>query len=490
MDITETPKRSNQRVAAWLCCLIASFGMVIGTTARAETPGEVKLRVAQAAPVDDKAAAADSEAAAAELPLREIREFAEIFERIKNDYVEGVIDKELLENAIRGMLSGLDPHSSYLDPEQYEELRAGTTGEFGGLGIEVGMEDGFIRVITPIDDTPAFRAGIKAGDIIIKIDDVPVKGLSLGEAVQKMRGKPGSEIKLSVLRDGNDQPLVVTIKRDVIRVRSVRVRTIAPGFAYIRITQFQSRTSEDMVEKLDQLKHTLSATQDGALKGVVLDLRNNPGGVLSGAVAVSDAFLTEGLIVYTEGRLTDSKLSYTAKPSDVAEGAPVVVLVNGGSASASEIVAGALQDHKRAVVMGSRTFGKGSVQTILPMENGSALKLTTARYFTPSGISIQARGINPDIVLDNYRVERVDGDRKRVKEADLERHLDDGSGADAKNDGGASSESNPGSSNADNDSEDGPTIPVMSKDRLEQDYALSQAYNLLRGLSILNQRTQ
>ncbi len=391
------------------------------------------------------------------LPLAELRAFSEVFEKIKSDYVESIEDTELLRNAIRGMLAGLDPHSSYLVPEDYRDLRAGTTGEFGGLGIEVGMENGFVRVIAPIDDTPAHRAGVKAGDLIVRLDDTPVKGLTLSEAVKRMRGKPGSKIKLTILRQGEEKPVKITITRAIIKVNSIRARTLSPGYGYLRISQFQSRTSENMVERLNALKEK----NDGSLKGLVLDLRNNPGGVLRGAVAVSDAFLTDGLIVYTEGRLDESRLSYSAKPSDVLDGAPIVVLVNGGSASASEIVAGALQDHKRAVIMGQRTFGKGSVQTILPMENGSALKLTTARYFTPSGTSIQAKGIEPDIVLDNVRVERVAG-RDQVKEADLAGHLSSGEKNKRDRDGNAETS------------------------RLaDQDYPLYEALNLLKGLSIL-----
>ncbi len=396
-----------------------------------------------------------------ELPLAELRAFSEVFEKIKTDYVESIDDTKLLRNAIRGMLSGLDPHSSYLVPEDYRDLRAGTTGEFGGLGIEVGMENGFIRVIAPIDDTPAHRAGVQAGDLIVRIDDTPVKGLTLNEAVKRMRGKPGSKIRLTILRHGGEKPFKLTITRAVIKVTSIRARILSPGYGYLRISQFQSRTSENMVEQLNELKEE----NDGQLNGLVLDLRNNPGGVLSGAVAVSDAFLTEGLIVYTEGRLTESRLSYNAKPSDVLDGAPIVVLVNGGSASASEIVAGALQDHKRAVIMGERTFGKGSVQTILPMENGSALKLTTARYFTPSGTSIQAKGIEPDIALDNVRVERVSR-RDRVKEADLAGHLSGGQDNAASEDGDGGE-------------------PRLA----DQDYPLYEALNLLKGLSILGKKS-
>jgi carboxyl-terminal processing protease len=401
------------------------------------------------------------------LPLDELRTFTEIFAKIKRDYVEPIDDKVLLENAIRGMLSGLDPHSAYLAPADYKDLQAGTSGEFGGLGIEVGMEDGFVKVISPIDDTPAQRAGVQTGDLIVRLDDVPVKGMSLSDAVKIMRGKPGTKITLTVLREGEEKPLKITIVRAVIKVASVKSRMLDPGYGYVRITQFQSHTGADLETALEALKRQ----SGGHLKGAVLDLRNNPGGVLSAAVSVSDAFLTKGVIVYTEGRLDDAKLKFNAKPKDILEGAPLVVLVNGGSASASEIVAGALQDHKRAIVMGSRTFGKGSVQTILPMENGSALKLTTARYFTPSGTSIQATGIIPDIVLDNVKVAAVEPEAaQRVKEADLMRHLaNDNSKEAAEREAKEASEEK------------------TAKSLAQDDFALYEALNVLKGLNILNE---
>jgi len=332
------------------------------------------------------------------LPVEDLRVFSEVFARIKKDYVKVVDDKTLLENAIRGMLAGLDPHSAYLDNDAYKELQVGTSGQFGGLGIEVGMEDGFVKVISPIDDTPASHAGIEAGDLIIRLDDTPVKGMTLTDAVKMMRGKPGTEILLTVVREGLQKPLKIKIKRDIIQVKSVKSRTLEPGYGYVRITQFQAQTENNLVEEIDKLKND----NDGKLKGLVIDLRNNPGGVLSAAIAVSDAFLEKGLVVYTEGRVKDSQLNFKANAGDLLDGAPIVVVVNGGSASASEIVAGALQDHHRAIVMGQKTFGKGSVQTILPMSGGeTALKLTTALYYTPSGRSIQAEGIQPDILLEN-----------------------------------------------------------------------------------------
>ena len=411
---------------------------------------------------------AERENTRATLPIEELRTFSDVFGRIKNDYVVDVDDKELIEYAIRGMLSGLDPHSAYLDAEQFTELQVGTTGQFGGLGIEVGMENGFVKVIAPIDDTPAQRAGVQSGDLIIRLDDTPVKGMTLGEAVKVMRGEPGSDIELTIVRDGLDKPLKITITRDIIKVKSVKARMLEPGFGYLRISQFQSKTAENLVDAVDDLKKENA----GPLKGMVLDLRNNPGGVLNGAVAVSDAFLVKGMIVYTEGRIADSRLRFNATPDDVIDGAPLVVLVNQGSASASEIVAGALQDHKRAIIVGTRTFGKGSVQTILPLSSKSALKLTTARYYTPSGRSIQAEGITPDIELDTVKFTSVERNIEPLKEADLSRHLDNGKSKKEKKKKSA----------ADTDEDDRPASLAAD------DYMLYEALNMLKGLVILQSR--
>lgn len=397
------------------------------------------------------------------LPLDELRSFTEVFARIKKDYVEEISDKTLLENAIRGMLSGLDPHSSYLDAEDFKELQVGTTGEFGGLGIEVGMEDGFVKVISPIDDTPAMRAGVKAGDLVIRLDDTPVKGLTLQQAVKIMRGKVGTDIVLTIIREGEEKPLKITITRDVIQVKSVRSRSLEDGFGYLRISQFQSHTGDNLAEAIDALKKE----NKGKLKGLVLDLRNNPGGVLNAAVEVSDAFLDSGLIVYTEGRIADSAMKFSATPRRLLDGAPLVVLVNGGSASASEIVAGALQDHKRAVILGTRTFGKGSVQTILPLNEKTALKLTTARYFTPSGRSIQAEGITPDIELEAVKVTKLEDMGERLKEADLSGHLINGNGHKKS------------------------ATKADDKEKLslaQTDYQLYEALNILKGMEILKSR--
>jgi carboxyl-terminal processing protease len=400
------------------------------------------------------------------LPLQQLRIFAEIFGRIKSNYVEPVADKELLENAIRGMVSGLDPHSSYLDGDEFKDLQVGTKGEFGGLGIEVGMEDGFVKVISPIDDTPAQRAGVLSGDLIVRLDDTPVKGLSLNEAVKLMRGKPGTKLTLTIVREGEEKPLTIEIIRDVIKVTSVKSRLLEKRFGYLRISQFQNHTTDDLLKALDKLRDEA----EDELEGLVLDLRNNPGGVLNAAVSVSDAFLEAGLIVYTEGLDDESQLRFEAAPDDVMDGAPMVVLVNEGSASASEIVAGALQDHNRAVIMGKQTFGKGSVQTIIPVNQHAAIKLTTARYYTPSGRSIQAEGIKPDIELEDVKVSKVEDKRvKPLKEADLSRHLENGN-----------DKLEPGATDADKAQN---AAPLAAKD-----YQLAEALNLLKGLSILHKR--
>ena len=364
---------------------------------------------------------ADRDNIATPLPLNELRTFSEVFATIKSHYVEPVDDKELLENAIRGMLTGLDPHSAYLDEKDYEDLKVGTSGEFGGLGIEVGMEDGFVKVIAPIDDTPAQRAGIQAGDLVIRLDETPVKGLTLKDAVDIMRGEPGTKIVLTVIREGSNKPLKIEIVRDIIKVTSVKSKLLNSHYAYIRITQFQTNTAENMEEAIDKLK---KESKD-PLRGLVLDLRNNPGGLLGASVSVSDDFLEDGRIVYTEGRTDDSEISFNATPGDIINGLPIVVLINVGTASASEIVSGALQDHKRAIIMGTRSFGKGSVQSVMPLKDGNALKLTTARYYTPSGRSIQAEGIVPDITLENIQTAAIEEPEfQPLQEANLAGHLD------------------------------------------------------------------
>ncbi len=339
-----------------------------------------------------RAAAADT--------YRQLNLFGDIFERVRSHYVEKPDDSKLVESAINGMLNGLDPHSSYMDPKSFRDMQVQTRGEFGGLGIEVTMEDGFVKVVAPIDETPAAKAGVRAGDIITHIDDEAVQGLTLNQAVEKMRGAVNTKIRLKIMRKGLDKPIDMAITRDTIRVRSVRSRTDGDDVGYIRITQFNEQTTDGLKKSIADISSQLGSDK---VKGWVIDLRNNPGGLLDQAISVSDAFLERGEIVSTRGREADETQRFSARPGDLTKGKPVIVLINGGSASASEIVAGALQDHHRATLLGTRSFGKGSVQTIIPLGSGNgALRLTTARYFTPSGHSIQAKGISPDIeVLQN-----------------------------------------------------------------------------------------
>ena len=390
-----------------------------------------------------------------DLPVAEIQAFAEVFERIKRAYVEDVDDATLLRNAMRGMLSELDPHSTYLDNEAYDNLRESTQGEFGGVGIEVGKRDGQLTVITPIDDTPASAAGLQAQDSILRIDDTPTEGLSLQDAVELMRGEPGTQIRLTILRTGEDAPRNITLEREIIRTQSVKHDILSPGYGYLRISQFQTRTGDQVLNALNEL------TDEPPLQGLVLDLRNNPGGVLQAAVDVADAFLEEGRIVYTEGRLPDSELSFSAGSETAAPDVPLVILINGGSASAAEIVAGALQDQRRGVVMGTQSFGKGSVQQIMPLGDSEALKLTTARYFTPNGRSIQAQGIEPDVRVVRGRLEVAQDNGLQVREADLEGHL---------------------TGNGDDDD------ASQLNARLRDDYQLGEALNLLKALNVLEKR--
>lgn len=401
------------------------------------------------------------------LPLEEMRTFTDVFTRIKNDYVEEVSDEELLEYAIRGMLNGLDPHSAYLNTEEFNELRIGTTGEFGGLGIEVGMEDGFVKVVSPIDDTPAAKAGMQSGDLIIRLDDTPVKGLTLNDAVKLMRGKPGSPILLTVIREGEDKPLSIEIERAIIKVTSVKNRMLDKHYGYLRISNFQTKTTADMLKAIKKMK------SEGGLQGLVLDLRNNPGGVLSGAVGVSDAFLEDGMIVYTDGREEDSKLRYDATAGDILDGKPLIVMVNGGSASASEIVAGAMQDHERAIILGTKTFGKGSVQTIQDLPAGGAVKLTTSRYYTPDGRSIQALGIEPDIITRPGQLKKPgeeedeDDGFSPLTESSLRGSLNNTTIKDKEEGEGTEDEDN-------------------TDNLVYDDYQLYEALNLLKGLTILS----
>ncbi len=411
------------------------------------------------------------ETASDALPLKDLQAFVEILNRVKSDYVEPVEDDKLLENAVRGMLAGLDPHSSYLDKDEYKDMNTATTGKFGGLGIEVQMKDGLVFVVSPIDDTPAFKAGIQAGDYIAKIGDDPVRGLSLKEAVDKMRGDPGSAVQLTVLRKDAEKPLVFDLKRETINVASAKSRLLEPGYGYLRVSQFTTTTGKLMLDELKKVKKT------GELRGLILDLRNNPGGVLNAAVDVSDAFIEKGQIVSIKGRDADSNRVFNATAGDELSGRPIVVLVNGGSASAAEIVAGALQDTRRGVIVGAKTFGKGSVQTILPLANQSAIKITTARYYTPSGRSIQAEGIEPDITFQAVKLAKADADpfeSVREKEADLRGRLDNPNGKKVDEDAAKKA----------SDKAAADKIAADEQNLAETDYQLYEALNLLKGLTI------
>ncbi len=394
-----------------------------------------------------EAGAEDTEA----LPMQELELLTEVYSRIKRDYVDEVDDADLFRAAIRGMLSELDDHSGYLDAEAFEELQEGTRGEYGGVGLELSRDGDRIRVIAPIDDTPASRAGIEAGDLIVEVDGEAVRDQSLNQVIQRLRGEPGSSVTVTILRDERDEPETLELERDTVQVDSVRSRTLEPGYGYVRISRFQERTARDLGTALDELV----ADADGALHGIILDLRNNPGGVLSSAVAVADTFLGDGLIVYTEGRVAEAASEHHANPVDRIHGAPLVVLINRGSASGSEIVAGALQDHGRAVVLGEASFGKGSVQSVLPLD-GAAIQLTTARYYTPQGRSIQDEGIQPDIP---------------VKELELTERATPPAHPDQ-----------PGHREAPSEAEE------EAADLAREDYVLFEALNLLRGLRIFEER--
>ena len=431
------------------------------------------------------------------LPIEELRTLAEVFNAIKIGYVEPIEDKTLINNAISGMLSNLDPHSTYLDVDAYKDLQVSTQGEFGGLGIEVAMEDGLVKVVSPIEDTPADRAGVKTGDLIFKLDDTLVKGMTLSDAVKHMRGKPKTQIKLSILRKGEGKTIELTLTREVIKVQSVKSKLVEAGYGYLRITSFQENTGASVVKHLNELY------KPGPLKGLVLDLRNDPGGLLNAAVGVSAAFLPQKtLVVSTDGRTPDAKHKFFASPEDYVRSSkddyiknlplealkvPMIVLINGGSASASEIVAGALQDHKRAIILGTTSFGKGSVQTVIPLPGGAAIKMTTSRYFTPSGNSIQAKGIAPDILVE----ENANGtSTARLHEADLEKHLDNPTDKDASAPAKGASKApaakpknNPGKDESEDQSEP-PSRELASK----KDYQLNQALNLLKGLQVMQSK--
>ena len=408
--------------------------------------------------------------AAAGTDYRQLQKFSQVMDMVKRSYVKEISDEKLIDGALAGMLSSLDPHSTYMTREMYKQMQVDTTGQFGGLGIEISSAQGGILVVAPIEDTPAWRAGVKAGDIIIRIDDKLTRDMSLPEAVKLMRGKPGTSITLTIFRKGEHAPLTFKIVRDIIKVKSVKGELMAPGYAYLRITQFQERTASSLKEKIAALKKA----SGGHLYGAVLDLRNNPGGLLNQAVAVADLFLDKGGIVSTKSR-TGRNMSFAARPGDALDGAPLVVLINHGSASASEIVAGALQDNHRAILMGVKSFGKGSVQSVVPLPDGSAIKLTTALYYTPSGRSIQAEGITPDVVVPRVRVVKAEkqDDSTAVFERDLKGHLDRPGAA------GKGSSSGKGASFKPSEQ--------MQK-RLEQDNVLQRALDMLKGLHVLHAR--
>lgn len=390
--------------------------------------------------------------------------FGDVFDKVKRDYVEDVEDKDLIEAAINGMLSSLDPHSSYLNEKSFDEMKIQTRGEFGGLGIEVTMENGLVKVVSPIDDTPAYRAGLHAGDFISKIDDEAVMGTTLSEAVEKMRGKPGTKIKLTVLREGENEPMEFTIKRDIIKIESVKPKDKGDDVGYVRITSFSEQTAENLKKAVKDIEKA----KGDKLKGLILDLRNNPGGLLDQAIDVSDLFIERGEIVSTGGRVTDSNKRFNATKGDILGGKPIIVLINGGSASASEIVSGALQDHKRALIVGTKSFGKGSVQTVIPLSTSKgAMRLTTSRYFTPSGRSIQAEGIEPDIQIEQAKIETIDN-KMKTTEASLRKHL--------KN------------NNGEKKAEESVKDDSKSDELYEEDYQLARAIDLLRGIYFYTQK--
>ncbi|OHV09015.1 peptidase S41 [Kushneria phosphatilytica] len=408
-----------------------------------------------------ESSSAPASQSAPEIDIEEVQTFAEVFERIKRTYVDQVDDATLLRNAMRGMLSGLDPHSAYLDQDEFEQLQEATEGEFSGIGIQIGEENGQLTIIAPIDDTPAARAGLQPHDRILAIDGTPTEGMSLEESVDRLRGEAGTSVTLTIRHEGATQPREVTLERAEISSQSVSSRMLAPGYGYLRISQFQTRTAE-------QARSAIKALKDDSrnpLRGVILDLRNNPGGLLDGAVDVADLFLDHGLIVYTRGRLPDSRMSFSAHAETALESTPMVVLINGGTASAAEIVSGALQDQHRAIVMGSESFGKGSVQSVMPLNDGTGLKLTTALYYTPAGRSIQAEGIVPDVDVRQGHLEVAQGSDWQVRESDLSGHLQNAAGA--------------GQGEAAQDS------PAAGSD-----YQLGEALNLLRGLNAIGQRDQ
>jgi carboxyl-terminal processing protease len=434
-----------------------------------------------------------------QLPLEELQQLASVFGMVKSDYVEAVDEKKLITDAIGGMVSGLDPHSQYFDKKTFKEFREGTTGRFVGVGIEIGMEDGLVKVVSPIEGSPAFRAGLKSGDLITKIDDTMVKGLTMDQAVKRMRGEPNTKVSLTIFRKSETRSFPVTITREEIRAQSVRAKMVEPGYAWMRVNQFQDRTVEDFARKMEELYK-----EDPKIKGIVLDLRNDPGGLLEASVAISAAFLpADAVVVTTNGQIAESKSSFKASPEfyqrrggsdplkrlpEALKSVPLIVLVNEGSASASEIVAGALQDHKRAIVMGAQTFGKGSVQTVRQLSPETALKITTARYYTPSGKSIQAKGIIPDVMLD----ETADGNlfsSLRVREADLEKHLQSGQGAEKKDEAREKAREEARKKLEEESAKKNTPPKPLPEFGSAEDFQLTQALNRLKGKPVLVSKT-
>ncbi len=434
-----------------------------------------------------------------QLPLEELQQLAAVFGMVKTDYVESVDEKKLITDAIGGMVAGLDPHSQYFDKKTFKEFREGTTGRFVGVGIEIGMEDGLVKVVSPIEGSPAFRAGLKSGDLITKIDDTLVKGLTMDQAVKRMRGEPSTKVTLTIFRKTESRSFPVTITREEIRAQSVRAKMVEPGYAWLRVSQFQDRTVEDFARKLEELYK-----EDPKIKGIVLDLRNDPGGLLEASVAISAAFLpSDAVVVSTNGQIAESKSIFKASPEyylrrggsdplkrlpEALKNVPLVVLVNEGSASASEIVAGALQDHKRAILMGAQTFGKGSVQTVRQLSPETALKITTARYYTPSGKSIQAKGIVPDVMLD----ETAEGNlfaSLRVREADLEKHLQSGQGAEKKDEAREKAREEARKKLEDDAAKKVTPPKPLPEFGSTEDFQLMQALNRLKGKPVMISKT-
>ena len=440
----------NQRVIAGFTLVVAALVIFIGISSQRRCAAEGK--------------GSDYES---------IELFTDVMAIVKKSYVEEVDTKKLIYGAINGMLASLDPHSSFMPPDTYKEMKIDTRGSFGGLGIEITIKDGILTVISPIEDTPAYKAGIKAGDQIFKIDDKFTKDLNINDAVKRMRGPKGSTVVLTIMRDTFEKPKEFTLVRDIIQIKSVRSRMLDSGYGYVRIAQFQEKTDEDLSKAL----HALQEENKKTLSGLILDLRNDPGGLLDQAVKVADHFVQDGLIVYTEGREKDSKMQFSARKGNKEPNYPIVVLINGGSASASEIVAGALQDHKRAVIMGTQSFGKGSVQTIIPLSDDSGLRLTTARYYTPNGRSIQAKGITPDIVVERLELpkEADKRDTLHLREKDLENHFEN---EDKDSHKGAEKGVAP-------DETKGKPVSLKPEDNLKNDYQVMRALDLLKGWDIL-----